>query len=355
MATSESLASKNDASASSASSSKGILASWALTIIRALEKTTGLSRQFIIDSAHIDGELLLGASNRFSHQDVTRLWVVARKLANRPDFGLAVAKEVKPSSFHVVGYLMQSSVTPYRALERLARYCRLLSDAATARLVHKKGLVAIEVYFDLDKQPPILQSYDTVLASILHLLREISGEALRPTAVNLRYSATALDPSIEDFFECPIEYGAAQESLIFHKADLERPILAADEELANLLEGVARKQLDIRMEGRLHLRVRDALMAQLAEGPPSKQKTAQMLHMTERTLLRHLKDQGETYLGTLNQLREDLAFRYMRQEDMSLNEISERLGFSDYGAFSRAFKRWTGSSPRRYLANYRDQ
>lgn len=332
------------------SGQKGILASWVLTIIRALEKKTGLPRAEIIASARIDGDLLVRGSNRYSHQDVTRLWVVARRLAEDPGFGLAVAREVKPASFHIVGHLMGCSITPYRALERLARYCRLLSDAATARLVHKKDQVAIELYFDLDKQPPILQSYDTVLASILHLLRDITGENLQPEAVSLRYSETKLDSSFEDFFGCPIEYGAAQECLIFSKTDLERPILAADEELANLLESVARTQLDIRMEGRLNIRVRDALMAQLAEGPPSKHKTAEILHMTERTLLRHLKDQGETYLGVLNQLREDLAFRYMRQGDMSLTEISDRLGFSDYGAFSRAFKRWTGRSPRKFIA-----
>jgi len=245
---------------------------------------------------------------------------------------------------------MGCSVTPYRALERMARYCRLLSDATTARLVHRKNQVAIELYFDLDKQPPVLQSYDAVLASILHLLREITGENLQPEAVSLRYSETELDPIFEEFFGCPIKYGTAQECLTFNKSDLVRPILAADEELANLLEDVARKQLDIRMEGRLILRVRDALMTELAEGIPSKHKTAEILHMTERTLLRHLKDNGDTYLGVLNQLREDLAFRYIKQGDMSLSDIAEKLGFSDYCAFSRAFKRWTGHSPRKYIA-----
>ncbi|GAB3369261.1 AraC family transcriptional regulator [Spongiibacter taiwanensis] len=327
---------------------QGILASWVLTIIRALEKQSGLLRDDILGAAQLDGERLQQGSNRYSQQEVTQLWVCARKLAHNPAFGLCVAQEVKPASFHVVGHLMACSVTLLRALERLARYCRLLSDATTARLVSRGELITLEFLYDLDKNPPVAQSYDTVLASILHLLREISGDRIDPHSVNLRYSDTALDPAFEAFFSCPIAYGAAQECLTFNRADLERPILAADEELANLLEAVAREQLELRMQDRLPLRVRDALVAQFTDGAPSKAKTAQMLHMSERTMLRRLKEQGETYSGVLNQLREELAFQYLRQGHLSLGEIAERLGFSDYWAFSRAFKRWTGKTPGRH-------
>ena len=103
------------------------------------------------------------------------------------------------------------------------------------------------------------------------------------------------------------------------------------------------------MDGRFTVRVQDALMAQFSEGGPSKAKTAKMLFLTERTLLRRLKDEGLTFTVLLNQLREQLAYQYIRQGDMSLNEVSIRLGFLDYGAFSRAFKRWTGTRPSALL------
>lgn len=324
---------------------QGILASWVLTIIRALEKQSGLSRDDILQVAQLDGDRLQQGSNRYSQQEVTRLWVCARELAGNPAFGLCVAQQVRPVSFHVVGHLMACSVTPYRALERLARYCRLLSDATAARLINRGEQVTLEFLYDLDKSPPVAQSYDTVLASILHLLREVSGERICPCSVSLRYSDTELDPAFDAFFSCAIEYGATQECLTFNRADLDKPILAADEELANLLEGVAREQLDLRMRDRLPLRVRDALISQFSDGPPTKSATAQMLHMSERTMLRRLSEQGQTYSGVLNQLREDLAFQYIRQGNLSLSAIAERLGFSDYWAFSRAFKRWTGQRP----------
>src|SRR3546814_7680872 len=78
------------------------------------------------------------------------------------------------------------------------------------------------------------------------------------------------------------------------KADLERRILSSDEELASLLDGTANRYLEQRMAGRFAVRVRDLMMAQLPHDVPSKKRTAHMLGMTERTLLRRLKEEGTT-------------------------------------------------------------
>ena len=66
--------------------------------------------------------------------------------------------------------------------------------------------------------------------------------------------------------------------------------------------------------------------------------------MTERTLLRRLKDEGTTFTEVLRALREELAFQYLRR-GMCLSEVAYMLGFSDNGTFSRAFKDWTGRRP----------
>lgn len=69
-----------------------------------------------------------------------------------------------------------------------------------------------------------------------------------------------------------------------------------------------------------------------------------MLGMTERTLLRRLKDEGTTFADVLRQLREERAFQYL-QQGVRLSEVAYLLGFSDNGTFSRAFKQWTGRRP----------
>ncbi|MCY1463747.1 Helix-turn-helix domain protein [compost metagenome] len=67
--------------------------------------------------------------------------------------------------------------------------------------------------------------------------------------------------------------------------------------------------------------------------------------MTERTLLRRLKDENTTFQEVLDRLREELAYEYLQNSDCTVLSVSSKLGFSDASTFSRAFKRWTGRRP----------
>jgi AraC-like DNA-binding protein len=326
----------------------GVLSGWVHTVLRALEPY-GIPLEQAVFEARIDPEILLSGESRYSQADVNRLWVYARQKAQDPSFGLTVAKHVRPASFHVVGQAMSCSITLYRALQRLCRYCRLLSDATTATLIDKGDTVRLEFYFDMGKRPPVYQSHDTVLASVLFLMRWIACLDIKPTDVALRYDSEHLPDGFAEFFQCNIRLGQIQDSISFLKSDLEQRVPSSDERLALLLDEVASKDLDERMAGRFTLRVRDALIAQIAEGSPSKLRTAEILHMTQRTLLRRLKEEGVTYVSVLNQLREEMAFNLLNHDNIPLIEISQRLGFSDYTTFSRAFTRWTGARPSQHI------
>src|SRR3546814_14739373 len=84
-------------------------------------------------------------------------------------------------------------------------------------------------------------------------------------------------------------------SSLFRASDLERPIPSANEELAMLLDEMAAKHLAYRFGRRFSRKVRDALIGQLPNGEPSKLETAKLLAMTERTLLRRLRDENTTF------------------------------------------------------------
>ena len=70
--------------------------------------------------------------------------------------------------------------------------------------------------------------------------------------------------------------------------------------------------------------------------------------MSTRTLHRRLADGGTSFRELLEQTRASLAEGYLHQTDMPITEISYLLGFSDVASFSRAFKRWTGSTPKHF-------
>lgn len=82
----------------------------------------------------------------------------------------------------------------------------------------------------------------------------------------------------------------------------------------------------------------------LASGEVGIERVARDLGYSRQTLYRRLKAEGVTYERLLDGLRRRLALRFMR-EGLSVKDAAYRLGFSDPAAFSRAFKRWTGTSP----------
>lgn len=328
--------------------SKSALTGWVLAILRAM-RAEGIDADSAMLQLGMDPAQLRGGYSRYSQEKVSGLWTYAMQHTGDAAFGLKVAAEVRPATFHVVGHAMSCSCNLLRALQRFAFYCRLISDSAAAALTESGERVSLEFHFDTGGAPPIYQTVDTVLAAVLAYLRWIAHEQLVPIEVRLRHERPADDAAFAEFFGSPIRYGQDKDGIVFRKHDLEQPILASDEELATLLDGAADRYLERRMAGRFAVRVRDSLIAQLPHGAPSKGATAAKLHMTERTLLRRLKDEGTTFAEVLDRLREELAFQYLQRKDLKLSGIADQLGFSDNSTFSRAFKRWTGRRPSAVL------
>ena len=323
---------------------KSGLTGWVLAIVRAM-RAGGLDVDAVFSEIGMDATLLEGGYARYSQEQISRLWRRAIELSDDGNFGLRVAAEVRPATFHVVGYAMSCSATLARALHRFAFYCRLISDSATGTLTESGNTASLEFRFDTGGAPPIYQTIDTVLAGTLGYARWIIGERIRPVEVRLQHVRPADDIAYQEFFEAPIIYGADQNCIVFSRADLDRPILAADEELASLLDTIANRYLEERMSGRVAVRVRDLLIATLPFGAVSKTGIARRLNLTERTLLRRLKAEGTTFVEVLNDVRQELAFQLLQRPGITITEAACALGFSDENTFSRAFKRWTGRRP----------
>jgi AraC-like DNA-binding protein len=92
--------------------------------------------------------------------------------------------------------------------------------------------------------------------------------------------------------------------------------------------------------------VERVLMPRLHVGADSMAAVAVQLGMSRQTLFRKLKAEGVTFGQVLDQLRFRMATDYLGARKVSINETAYLVGFSEPAAFSRAFKRWTGASPR---------
>ncbi len=100
-------------------------------------------------------------------------------------------------------------------------------------------------------------------------------------------------------------------------------------------------------------RVEIVLQTLLQEGAPSIDIIAAKLGINRKTLYRSLNAEGATYAKVLEALRRRLAANYL-SSNLPVSETARRLGFSDASAFSRAYKRWTGKSPRNARGREKD-
>ncbi len=94
--------------------------------------------------------------------------------------------------------------------------------------------------------------------------------------------------------------------------------------------------------------VRDAIRKRIAQGPPHISEIAASCPLKTRTLQRRLAEAGTTYRRIVDDVRFEAACRLLEDPRRSLAEIASILGYSDPANFTRAFTRWSGTTPRAY-------
>jgi AraC-like DNA-binding protein len=281
----------------------------------------------------------------------TALWDEAARRTGDPAFGLHAAGGLRPGVFDVLDYVFRTAPTLRAALDRVARYNRLLHDVAAFTLVDAGGGVTRVEHTLIE--PGLVQSRhaaEFTLASIVTIGGQMAGRPLRPRAVEFRHAAAPpAQVEHERLFGVAPRFGCAVNALAFEAAELARPLPGADPVLSRVVVRHAEALLAARPaapESAGH-RVRRFLAAALADGEAQATlaAAAAKLHMSERSLQRRLTDEGTTFDGLLEELRRGLALRYLSDQRVAIAQIAYLLGYSEPSAFHRAFKRWTGKTP----------
>jgi AraC-like DNA-binding protein len=186
------------------------------------------------------------------------------------------------------------------------------------------------------------------MMATVRLCRELTGLRLHPVRVRMVHIRERRCPELAEFLGDNVEFGAAVDEIAFAKGNGDLPIVGADPYLNNLLvkyceEGLVRRQIH---RGSFRARVENTIIPLLPHGKAKAAEIALRLGVSQRTLARRLATEGMTFSSLLERLRIDLAHRYLAEESLPISELAWLLGYQEVGAFSHAFKRWTGKSPR---------
>jgi AraC-like DNA-binding protein len=94
--------------------------------------------------------------------------------------------------------------------------------------------------------------------------------------------------------------------------------------------------------------VRGLLTEALKAGDPRLETLSQRLGLSARTLQRRLREEGTSHQDLLDEVRSELSRRYLLEPELAICEVAYLLGFSEPSAFHRAFRRWTGVTPKAF-------
>jgi AraC-like DNA-binding protein len=328
-----------------------VLTSWAKAIRRALERA-GVDSRALFEQAGLDPAALDDPDARYPLQKTVRLWALAVEATGDEAFGLTVASQVTPTTFHALGYSLTASSSLREAFERMLRYFRLVTDAAELEF----GLVGDEYRFRIRPiaaaTQPAPESMDAFASLFVRFCRAHLGREFAPLRVSLRRAPPRDVVGFERVFRCPLRFGADENELWFPREPFERRLDGANPELARHNDEIALRHLARVEKQNLRARVQSVLVAQLPLGEPSAEKVADALHLSLRSLQRRLAEEESSYEALLDEARRELACSYLKDRKLSVSEITFLLGFSHPGSFTRAFKRWTGVAPSQFRASH---
>lgn len=321
------------------------LGSWVRTIQLALE-AAGVDSRDLLRRAGIAPAQLEDANARIPLSASRALWQAAVAATGDPAFGLRVARHVRQTTFHALGYSLVASSSLEEAFLRIARYFRVVTNAGAIGFEARGEDFVCTLSAVADGQPPPYEALDALSLVIVRLCRALAGRDFAPLEICLQRPLPADSEPYRAAFRCPLEFSAAVTALHLDGASLRRRLPTANAQLAQLHDQISARTLRELGEARLVGRVRAALVEKLPRGEPSQAEIARELHLSLRSLQRRLNAEGTHFKAVLNQARHDLALSYLADPAHSISDIAYLLGFADVSSFTRAFRRWTGEAPR---------
>jgi AraC-like DNA-binding protein len=182
------------------------------------------------------------------------------------------------------------------------------------------------------------------------MLALCAGQAATPVKVRLTHPGREHADAYRKALHCPVEFEAQVVALVFDAGLAAQPAHTGNPELAAEADRIAARYLDGLAPDKVATRVRALLLKAMPSGEVDQDGIARALNQSPSTLQRRLRREGTSYQSLLDSTRQELALRYLREGEHSLADVAFLLGFADQSNFTRAFRRWTGRTPRQYLA-----
>ncbi len=283
------------------------------------------------------------------------LWICreAMERSRDPFFAFRAGLRMHVSTFGLFGFAILTSTNFRQTVRIAAKYHELTTPLAGISFREEAGCGIWTI--DPEPHPLIDAALYRFLVEMqfgihVSLHRDVMGLAFKPTELRVTYAAPFAEERYREAFSCDVLFGQSSNELAFDAALLDAVPPLGDRltnpTVLNMCDKLL-EEFDLRKG--LSGKVREALLVNLAEPTPV-DEIARHLGQSPRTLRRKLQEEGASIQKLRDELRLQVAIKYLRDTDMTVEEASDVLGFNEAANFRRAFARWTNMSPQQFRA-----
>ena len=261
--------------------------------------------------------------------------------------GLKVGFQSPLSTLGIVGQIYQSCETFEQVLLKMKQYIEVIDNlnTYTYQIVDNKIIHQTIGDDNFRKMFPVAerQIVEHNIGFSIRCKREYLGRDIKPIEIWSPYQKDGNTDILENYFECKVHFGKPFMAIILPVEMLKWKVPTASPEALMLYDNYCKSFL--MQKSSWSLKVKNCIWAQFQINVPTLSLVAKQLSVSERTLQRYLQEDESSFQSILDQMRLEMAKLYLKQSNMSMAEISDRLGFEVVNSFNRFFKAKTGTNP----------
>lgn len=315
-------------------------------------ESANVDRRAFLASVAFEPERLEHVDGRMTLSEYNALIGRALDVTGDPALGLRMLNNPAVGAYSVTAHLILQSSCLREGLEALTRYYRLIADQKYWELVENGETATIR--FEGGPGPLRCRRFrsEFTVSAMCRMLEYYVRNA-RPLCVAFEHPEPPYRDEYRTLFEGREQFDQPFTGIVIRRELLDVRQPYGDAEVYSTMEAqAARKVAQIERTTTHADKVRDYVTAN-----PSRQdmrSVARALGMSPRSLRRRLAEEGTFYSAVVDRALASVATRLLVDEHRTIQEVSHELRFSDASTFCRAFKRWTGTTPKQYLATYAD-
>lgn len=327
-----------------------------------MRDTTALPANYVLQIADMTGPMGLSAEDLFAAAGVTREQMAAPnarvpltvandmlkraiQITGQPALGVLAGLQMKISHHGYIGFAAMTAKNIGEALRIAERFAPLRTTAVDLQLMVEGDIASLTMVFDTELEPLRQTALIAVSVGLLQM-----GAALTGRTLTGRGEFTFAKPDYFDDFltflgDNVVVFDQPANRVVFPSDYLDLPLVMRDPESSRMaLEQCERELASLGEFASVTGRVR-ALVQSTPHGFLSLEEVAERMHVSSRTLKRQLAAQSTTFSDLLDGIRREKALLLLANRALTVEQVADRLGYSDVANFTRAFRRWTNSTP----------